>query len=637
MEQLAALGVAVVQHVVVGQLAEELVVEVETRGKVVVVVERDFQQRHAGLLGPRDLGEDVLAGEGDVVHAGAAIAGQRVGDRRVAVLRDVQRQADVAAAAADRPALHQPVGIGQHHLVVGLEVEQALVEQHPAVQAVGRQRHGHVVDALQTASGIGLRIEDEVVVVDGLARLALLHQVDQAAVGGAHGGDFALVGADQATERLAPEGLRALQRMGAVTYPQRGGAQRRAVGFEEVVGEGIRLAVEDDVDVALAQQADVLRAVLAGAGETELFQPAGQTRTLAFVDGEFEELHTVVATGRRRREEYVEVGRRHGVAFQQLARLLFQVEQRAQAIRRIGAGRRGAETVVEDFQRQRPSIAAAQDRREEARQVELALPREAAEMPAPLQHIHGQQRRVGHLHEEDLVAGDIGEAGRIALDRQGMEAVEQHAQCRMIGLADDVPHLLPGVHMTAPGKRLVADTQPAITGALGQLAEVVDEDLLVAQRIRHHVAADQHQVGAKLLHQVELPFGAVEVLLQAIPAAALEIAERLEQRDGDAEIGAHLPNLARAAGVVEKVVLEDLHAVETGGGNGFEFFRQGAAQGDGGNRALHAGAPVRGRPLADRAVDRSSEGPEKAKTSGRTSGDSIIRGVFSQGNENCTN
>ncbi|MCY1416818.1 hypothetical protein D9M71_323350 [compost metagenome] len=372
------------------------------------------------------------------------------------------------------------------------------------------------------------------------------------------------------------------------------------MGLEEVVGEGVRLGIQHDVDVALAQQADFLGAVLAGAGEAELFQPAGQTRTLAFVDGEFEELHTVVATGRRRREEYVEVGRRHGVAFQQLARLLFQVEQRAQAIRRIGAGRRGAEAVVEDFQRQRPSIAAAQDRREEARQVELALPREAAEVPAPLQHVHGQDRRVGHLHEEDLLPGNLGETAGIALDRQGVEAVQQHAEGGMVGLADDVPDLLPGVHMAAPGERLVADAQAARAGAFGQLAEVVDENLLVAQRIRRHVAADQHQVGAQFLHQVELALGAVEVLLQAVAAAALEVAERLEQGDGDAQVGAHLADLARAAGVVEKVVLEDFHAVETGGGDGLEFFRQGSAQGDGGDRALHASAPVKGATSAGR-------------------------------------
>ncbi|MCY1424348.1 hypothetical protein D9M71_400880 [compost metagenome] len=258
------------------------------------------------------------------------------------------------------------------------------------------------------------------------------------------------------------------------------------------------------------------------------------------------------------------------------------------AIHRGSARRRGAEAVVEDLQRQRAAIAALEDRREEARQVEVALPREAAEMPAPLQHVHVQQRRVGHLHEEDLVAGNLGDGARVALERQGVEAVQQHTQGRVVGLAHQVPDLLPAVHVAAPGQGLVADAQVACAGAFGQQAQVVDEDFLIRQRIRLDVAAHQHQVGAQFLHQVELALGAVEVLLQAVAAAALEVAERLEQGDGDAQVGAHLADLARAAGVVEKVVLEDFHAVETGGGDGLEFFRQGTAQGDGGNGTLHA-------------------------------------------------
>ncbi|MNE21258.1 hypothetical protein D3C80_1144110 [compost metagenome] len=204
-------------------------------------------------------------------------------------------------------------------------------------------------------------------------------------------------------------------------------------------------------------------------------------------------------------------------------------------------------------------------------------------MPAPLQHVHGQQRRVGHLHEEDLVAGNLGDGARVALERQGVEAVEQHAQVGVVGGAHDVPHLLPGVDVATPGQRLVADAQVAGAGALGQQVQVVDEDLPVAQGVGGDVAAHQHQVGAQLLHQVELALGAVEVALQAVAAHALEIAERLEQGDLQTQVGRQLAYLARTAAVVEQVVLEDLHAVEAGGGDGLEFFRQGAAERDGGD------------------------------------------------------
>ncbi|MNH23600.1 hypothetical protein D3C79_835050 [compost metagenome] len=162
----------------------------------------------------------------------------------------------------------------------------------------------------------------------------------------------------------------------------------------------------------------------------------------------------------------------------------------------------------------------------------------------------------------------------------------------MVGLAHQVPDLLVGVDVAAPGQGFVANAQAAFASVLGQQAQVVDQQLLFAQGIGLDVAAYQHQVGAQFLHQVELALGAVEVFLQAVAAAALEIAERLEQGDGNTQVGAHLPYLARAAGVIEQVVFEDLDAVKTGGGDGFELFRQGAAQGHGSDRTLHGGSSL---------------------------------------------
>ena len=157
----------------------------------------------------------------------------------------------------------------------------------------------------------------------------------------------------------------------------------------------------------------------------------------------------------------------------------------------------------------------------------------------------------------------------------------------MIGLTHDVPHLLIGVHMPAPGQCFVTDTQAPRAGAFGQQAQVVDQNLLVANGIGRGVAAHQHQVGAQFLHQVELALGPLQIARQAVTAAAFEITERLEQGDGDPEIGAHLFDFPGTAVVIEKVILENLDAVKTGGGNGFEFFRQGTAQGNGGNGTLH--------------------------------------------------
>ena len=157
----------------------------------------------------------------------------------------------------------------------------------------------------------------------------------------------------------------------------------------------------------------------------------------------------------------------------------------------------------------------------------------------------------------------------------------------MVALPDDLPDLLPGVDVATPGQRLIADAQVARAGPLGEQAQVVDEDLPVAEGVAGDVAAHQHQVGAQLLHQVELALGAVEVALQTVAAATLEVAKRLEQGDGQAQVGGQLAHFARTGAVVEQVVLEDLHAVEAGGGDRLELFRQGSAERDGGNGTVH--------------------------------------------------
>lgn len=77
-----------------------------------------------------------------------------------------------------------------------------------------------------------------------------------------------------------------------------------------------------------------------------------------------------------------------------------------------------------------------------------------------------------------------------------MEAVEDHAQPRMIGLADQVPALLVGIDVPAPGQRFIANTQAADTGAFGQQPQVVDQKLPIAQCVRLTVAAHQHQISA---------------------------------------------------------------------------------------------------------------------------------------------
>ncbi len=87
------------------------------------------------------------------------------------------------------------------------------------------------------------------------------------------------------------------------------------------------------------------------------------------------------------------------------------------------------------------------------------------------------------------------------------------------------------VDVPAPGQRLVADPQAPFGGALAELVEVGRGAVDAAQRDRRDVGADQHQVGAQLLHHVELAFRPVERARALRLGQAFEIAERLEQGD----------------------------------------------------------------------------------------------------------
>ncbi|MNG33062.1 hypothetical protein D3C84_1192160 [compost metagenome] len=75
------------------------------------------------------------------------------------------------------------------------------------------------------------------------------------------------------------------------------------MAFEKVVGKRIRLGVEDQVDIALAQQTDILRAMGTGTGEAQAFQPVTQLGAEGVVNGKFKKLDAIVGTGWRWREQ----------------------------------------------------------------------------------------------------------------------------------------------------------------------------------------------------------------------------------------------------------------------------------------------------------------------------------------------
>ena len=109
------------------------------------------------------------------------------------------------------------------------------------------------------------------------------------------------------------------------------------------------------------------------------------------------------------------------------AHLVHQIDQRAVAIDGDRLRRAAAELVVEDLERQIAVIAGRRDRAHEVGDRQVALARHVAEMAAPVEQVHVDQRRIGELDDEDLVAGDGADRVDVDLARQRVEAVEDQA------------------------------------------------------------------------------------------------------------------------------------------------------------------------------------------------------------------
>ena len=129
-------------------------------------------------------------------------------------------------------------------------------------------------------------------------------------------------------------------------------------------------------------------------------------------------------------------------------------------------------------------------------------------------------------------------------------------------------HEPPGVvvlaDVAAPGERLVGDAEPARRGPLGERPQLRRGEGVVVDRVGRDVRADEDQVGPEVLHHVELRLRPAQVALELVRRHRLEVAERLVEVDGQAEVVGQRAHLARRERRADEVVLEDLDAVEAG-------------------------------------------------------------------------
>ena len=162
-------------------------------------------------------------------------------------------------------------------------------------------------------------------------------------------------------------------------------------------------------------------------------------------------------------------------------------------------------------------------------------------MPAPLQQVHVHVRRVGQLQEEQLLAGDLLDPGRIRAAGQDVETVDAQAERRMVGRPDDVPGPLVGVDMRSPGQGLVGHQQPALLRQDGGLVQLLGNLVVVVGGVRMIRRTHQDLVGAHLLHDVEFAFDSAQIRREAFGPHTVQVTERLVQVDRQAEIGAPSP------------------------------------------------------------------------------------------------
>ena len=240
-----------------------------------------------------------------------------------------------------------------------------------------------------------------------------------------------------------------------------------------------------------------------------------------------------------------------------------------------------------------PVVAGAQDVSHQSGDVEAALAGEAAVVAAPLEDVHGEQRGVGELEEEDLLAGDVLDAlrssGRSA--GQDVEAVQAGAERGVAGRLDDAPGVVVGADVPSPGERLVGDPDAEVLCQVGEFAQLLGGERVVVHRVRGDAGADQDGVGAEPAHQLELVPGAAQVAGELLVRHRLDVPHRLVEVDAQAEVGAAGADLLGGERAREQVVLEDLDAVEAGPGGGRELLGEGSAEGDGGDGLTHTQLP----------------------------------------------
>jgi hypothetical protein len=87
-------------------------------------------------------------------------------------------------------------------------------------------------------------------------------------------------------------------------------------------------------------------------------------------------------------------------------------------------------------------------------------------VPAERQHIRIDPRCIRKLHEENLVARELGDGRGVVTQRKGVKAVEDQAEVRLIRALHCLESLGEVVDLRAPSQRFETDAQAMLGGTL---------------------------------------------------------------------------------------------------------------------------------------------------------------------------
>ena len=188
------------------------------------------------------------------------------------------------------------------------EVEQALVELGPLDHASAMHVVRQMVDVRQSVAdrvllGAGNGFEVDVINTDiaDAARLRAVlaappvDEVDQRIADSLDRGNVQLHRAGFIVEAPRAEIERAFVRLACIGDAERDRADRRAVQTREPLREGIRLGVDQEVDLALPVQRHLLVTMTGNRGETHLLEQLPERHGIG--RGVFDEFKTIRANG----------------------------------------------------------------------------------------------------------------------------------------------------------------------------------------------------------------------------------------------------------------------------------------------------------------------------------------------------